>query len=643
MRLRVATGTTGRALPRAESLATLYQGADLVVEATPDVRMVRCAEERLAFVAGDVVGMRDRAGAIREAHACSPEVRDLLCEAPLERCRDALEGRFMVGTVAADGTGVVAADRFGKRDLYYQRGEGWAVLATDLDLLPVSAGTQGYDQAALAHALCVYGYRAPKRHTIYREARRVGVGEIAVLGGGRLELRETPWQPLGTAAYGERELHEYADVLLEAVRVRASRYGNVVYLSSGWDSTAILACLVKLFGARKVRAVIGRMQYSERSGIANQFELDRARAIADYYGVRLEVAEFDYRKQGPEFFETLRPLFRSHGYASMAMMNHAVLADHVARTTAGDEALFAGEISDGVHNLGFSQYVTIFHPVLAFREYSDKMASYLFGPTFFRLFLEGRFADDPIYGLLRGRAGMAAFEEPAADEAGRRRQFLAGFFLRGGRLPLWSLRNSRFLTAAGRDAYTAEMESAYLAGAAAEVSPETLYAWYMRLYNSFHWQGATVATIFATAEAKGLQLDLPFWDSRLQELLSAAPESWGRGLDLNPTKYPLKWTLQHRVNYPMHLQAGPHSYIYDVDPSFSHAAELAYASAFTPYFRDALRRRGYRDLLSLEVFDFPYLEGVVERYLTGTEVRGAELNDLFALCVLSSVGWYGRV
>jgi hypothetical protein len=641
MKLRIATGTRLPALPPADGMVALSRHAGLVVEATDDVRAIRVAEGRVAFVAGDVVGIRGRAGDMRPTYAASLEVRELVSATPIADACETLEGRFVVGVVDGD-TALVAADRFGQTDLYYQSGEGWAILASDLSLLPVSGGGAAYDPLALAHALTVYGYRPPKRHTAYRGVRRVGVGEVAQLGAGRITVTETAWQPLAVGTYGERELHEYADLLLDAVRVRGSRYGNVVYLSSGWDSTSILACLVELFGPRKVRAVIGRMQYAERSGVINQFEIDRARAMAEYYGVRLDVAEFDYRKQGPELLEGLAPLFRSHGFASMTAVNHGVLADHVARTTGGDEAVFAGEISDGVHNLGFSQYVTIFHPVLAFREYSDKMASYLFGPTFFGLLLAGQYANDPIYALLRGRAGDGVFEEPARDAAARKRQMFASFFLRGGRLPLWSLRNTRVLTDAGRDAYSREMEAAYLARAAAEVTPETLYAWYLRLYNSFHWQGSTVATIYATAEARGLRMNLPFWDSRLQEFLSAMPESWGRGLDLNPTKYPLKWALAHRIDYPMHLQTGPHSYLYDVDPSFSHTAELLYGSAFAPYFRGVLGRRAYRDVLAPDVFEHAYLDGVVGRYLDGNETRGVEMNDLLTLSLLSSVGWYGR-
>ena len=641
MKLRITTGTKTRALPPATGMVTLHRENGLVVEATPDVRAVQHGDARLAFVGGDVVGVHGRAGDLHAADIAAREVRDLVTEAAIERARDTLEGRFVIGVIA-DGTVRLCADRFGQIDLYYQEGDGHAVLATDLALLPVRDGGAVHHQEALAHALSVYGTRPPKRHTYYRNVRRVGVGEVVTLAGGRLTVTESPWQAPTVAAYGERDLHQYADVLLDAIRVRGSRHGNVVYLSSGWDSTSILACLVKVFGARKVRAVIGRMQYAERSGVINQFEVDRARAMADYYGVPLDIVEFDYRKQGPELLEGLAPLLRSHGFAGVSTVNLQVLADHVARTTGGDEAVFAGEISDGVHNLGFSQYVTIFHPTLAFREYSDKMASYLFGPTFFDLFLSDRFEEDPIYRLFRARAGAAHFDPPAKDPVARRRQFLASFFLRGGRMPFWSLRNAAVLTDAGREAYAAEMESAYLARAAAELTPETLYAWYLRLYNSFHWQGSTVSTIYATADAHGLRMELPFWDSRLQEFLSRMPESFGRGLDLNPTKYPLKWTLQHRVDYPMHLQTGPHSYLYDVDPSFSHSAELVYGSAFAAFFRTVLARRAYRDVLAPELFDVGYIDGMVDRYLGGTEVRGAELTDLLTLATMSAVGWYPR-
>ena len=138
----------------------------------------------------------------------------------------------------------------------------------------------------------------------------------------------------------------------------------------------------------------------------------------------------------------------------------------------------------------------------------------------------------------------------------------------------------------------------------------------------------------------GNQNHLPFRDSRLIEFLAAMPESWGRGLEMRPTKYPLKWMLENSIDYPIHLQVGPHSYLYDVNPNFDHAAEWNYRSAFTPQYKKIMEHRGYRKLLSPEVFDVEYFDGAVTNYLDGKEVL-SERGDLEHLIYLSVMGWYG--
>lgn len=625
---------------RDAALPTLYRSDALLIQGDAAARRVTPDGAPAAWCAGRVVGRRTGSGAVSRVDDLTSACGADLAGASFESLIDLLEGRFLLARVGTDGSCEITCDRYGQAECYYQRVGDGVVLASALDLLPVSDGPVRFDQTALAHAFSVYGYRPPKRHTFYEGVRRLGVREIATCAGGACAVREAPVRLLRTAEYGRRELREYAETLLDAVDIRASHDGNVVYLSSGWDSTSILACLVKLRGARHVRAVIGRMHYATRSGIINQFEIDRARAVADYYGVRLDIVELDYHQRGQALIEQLQPLGRAQMLGSMTYFNHSLLAQGVA-DTGGADAVFAGEISDGAHNLGFSQFVTIFHPVLDFREYSDKMLSYTFGPTFLRQVQAGTFRDDPVYDLLRRRMGSAQFDEPAADAAGVARQFLSSFFLRSARFPLVSLRNSRVLTEAGRERYARELESAYLAAPAAAMTPETMYAWYLHLYNSFHWQGGTVATLALTADAHQLPMQIPFWDSRLQEFLSAMPESWGRGLDLKPTKYPLKWALEHVIDYPTHLQVGPHSYLYDVDPSFSHAAEFIYGSGLGPHFKRLVAQRQYRDVLSPEVFNLDHFDGIVERWLDGAEVRGAELNDLTSIVLCSASGWYG--
>jgi hypothetical protein len=66
-----------------------------------------------------------------------------------------------------------------------------------------------------------------------------------------------------------------------------------------------------------------------------------------------------------------------------------------------------------------------------------------------------------------------------------------------------------------------------------------------------------------------------------------------------------------------------------------------YASAFTPYFKDLLRQGSYRNILSDEMFNLNYIDKISQRFLNGQEAHGAELRDLFSLCMLLMAGWYG--
>ena len=630
---------SGRAIGAAAPGAGLHIAVnqpDLRMEIGSDVKTARCPDGSSVFFAGIGVGFRSDDGRLQPIDAAIAQCASVGIDSVAAR----LEGRWLLVHVAGSRV-VVRADAFNQRDLYFEERAGTIVAATSLDLLPVAGGGARPDPMAFAHALAVYGFRPPKRHTFYEGVRRLGVGETAIIDQGRLTLEERPFAPAPVERYADAKLDEYADIMLEAVRARASDAGNVVYLSSGWDSTAILACLVHLFGPSKVRAVTGRMVYAERSGVINQFEIDRAQRMADYFGVKLHVVDFDYRHNAPDQIREAQPTFRPHQMAGITALNHWILAKASVDTGHDGEVLFAGEMSDGAHNLGFSQYATYFHPVVEFREYFDKMAGYLHGPTFLRLLQDGRFADDPVYRLIRERAGATAFDAPAPDAAGRTQQVIASCLLRGVRVPLASMGNCRLLNAKGLERFASEIEGPYLGAAAAAATPETLYAWYLHLYNSLHWQGSTVATIPTSAEHFGRAAAMPFHDARLQAFLGGMPESWGRSLDLRPTKYPLKWMLANRIKYPMDYQTGPHSYLYDVDPTFNHSAEALYGSSMKTYFHEQLRTRPYEAWLSPDVFDLTYVNAMVNRYLEGTEVRGGEMNDLWSLCVLTMTGWYG--
>ncbi|MBL69333.1 MAG: hypothetical protein CMO74_12950 [Verrucomicrobiales bacterium] len=622
---------------RDESIDSLYTSREILLEGNASCCW-KLDSGDVYYLFGEVFGIRD--SNTNELSRRSINISQEYLQDP--RKVSDLEGRFVVVKITEDDKCSIWTDQFGRIDVYWQEHEGQTIASTEMKCLPVANSAPEANMVGIAHALVVYGSRPAKMDTLYKDVMRLGVGEVLNISRDNITIDEENFQPLQIEEYTESDLHKYSDIFIETIRARGSHEGNVVYLSSGWDSTSILAVLVHCFGNKKVRAVIGRMRYSERAGVINQFEIDRAQAIADYYNVPLEICELDYRNGAPEILDEVRTLFRSQQFANLTGFNHWKLAKHVARTASCDEVVFAGEISDGAHNLGFSQYVSIFHPSsIDFREYSDKMASHLFGPTFLKDILEDKHEANPVWQIYRNRNVSVRFDMPLQGKKGRIEQFLASFFLSQGRLPFYSIENSRMLSAQGQRDYSESMKGKYLKDAANSVSPDNLYSWYLHLYHSFHWQGATVATLEHTLEAHKLTCALPFIDSKILEYLAKMPESWGRGLDFKPTKYPLKWMLKNRIKYPIELQTGPHSYIYDIDPSFSHIGEIMHNSSFTKVFKNIIKEKSYINNFSEEWFCHEYIAGIENKYLSGDEMRGDELNDLASLSMLSTIGMYG--
>jgi hypothetical protein len=636
--LRIVSGERTVGEEKDCGLKSVIKTSNLIVECCDTLQSWQGANQDRFFLLGDIVGFRQADGSISNSSQLTLQLKCL--EDPLRVSE--VEGRFIVVKVTTSGECKVWSDQFGRVDIYWQTAASCTVLATRLDLLPVGRDGGLLDVVGTAHALTVYGSRPAKQHTIYSNVRRLGVNQQVSLKAGKVDISNINFMPAVTGQYKERDLHRYSELFLEAVRARASVNGNVVSLSSGWDSTSILAALVHLFGSSKVRAVIGRMRYSDRSGIVNQFEIDRAKAVADYFGVNLEIIDQDYCNFTPEQFYQVQGYLRSNQLSTVTALSQWRISQAVAARNSG-EVFFTGEASDGAHNLGFSQFVTIFHSESqAFREYADKMASYLFGPTFFSQLEKGTHEKDPVWQLFQARNSKLKFDPPGSGKQAITSQFLASFFLRGGRMPLYSLDNAAILTPHGREVFEHESIKTYFDVAIPQVNSQNLYSWLLQLYHSFHWQSATVLSRDYAADAHGVRVAHPFMDAGILEFLSAMPESWGRGLDFNPTKYPLKWTLRNKIDYPYHLQVGPHSYLYDVRPGFSLLGELLHASSLKTVFNEALKQGVFIDRLDSHVFDRAYIDGLAKRYLKGEELLGQEQTDLGSLAMHSAVGVYGK-
>ena len=65
---------------------------------------------------------------------------------------------------------------------------------------------------------------------------------------------------------------------MSSIENKINKNGNILSLSSGWDSASILAALIKS-KKKKIKCFIGRMKFSKKSNIINSFEIARTKKL----------------------------------------------------------------------------------------------------------------------------------------------------------------------------------------------------------------------------------------------------------------------------------------------------------------------------------------------------------------------------
>jgi hypothetical protein len=572
------------------------------------------------------------------------EIRKIFLNLPLEDAIECLDGRYVGVLINFKSKAVVFNDKHGQIDLYYAKGDKGTSISTNIDQLICDVEVIEYDQVAIASILGVYGNYSPKKHTIYKNIRRAGVGDSFHCLDGDVEIVKKIFTPKKTENYGHEKHNEYYELLTRSIESRATKKGtNWIYMSSGWDSSAVLAILCNIQGIGNIRAVIGRAKYSNRSGVCNDFEVERAKKITGFFNIPLDVVDLDYTSNDYlDFWDEIRNDFKSNHLYALFSYNFFRLAKYIKDNGNPDDAVFNGELSDGAHNLGFSQFATILdHKDLGFREYSDKMASYLFGPSFFKKIIDGESFNDFIFKLLADKKNIKTFNDAEdLNDEDWKYKYIASFFLSPDRFPFSEIFSNKILSSEAKELCKNEINKTYFKDFNDCVKPETLYSWLLHLYHSFHWQGGTVRGMMMSSEYYGMQTSAPFSDNSILDFLSKMPESWGRGLDLNNTKYPLKWVLSNKVKYPMQLQTGPHSYLYDVDPDWSADSDIIYDSAGAEYFKLLLKNHPYEEILDPKYFNMKYINQLVDNYCNGIIESGQKRTDLKNIISLCNVGWY---
>ena len=562
----------------------------------------------------------------------------------ISEVQQSLEGHFVAFFMNPKGEAALLSDSFAREDIFYiQKGDSF-IASTGLSEIEGHREDKSYDQVALANFFNVYGYYAPKTHTFYNGIKRLGVGQYLLSQSGSTKIMSTPFEPALTKEFTASDHERYFEYFSSAIETRSTDKGiNWIYMSSGWDSSSILATLCHIHGPSKIKCVIGRLKYSEEFGVNNNFEIERAQKLTDYFKVPLEIIDMDFCSAAYlEYNNKLLPELKSKALYAFTAYTFYRMAEFIKINGTVNDAVFSGEISDGAHNMGFSQFATLLHhPDLGFREYSDKMASYLFGPSFLKLIEENKFDSDIIYELLRTQKGLPKPQSIASLNNKKWKElYAASLFVSPYRFPFAPLLVDGVMTKLGQEKFLNDITEEYFSEFAENVNAENLYSWWLHLYNSWHWQGSTVGVTLKSPGAYNVNVACPFWDKRLMNFLSEMPEDWGRGLSITKTKFPLKWVLENKIDYPNHLQTGPHSYIYDVNSSWSAEADFIYGSAGVEGYKKLLKSRPYHKYLNPEFFNIAKLDSIVDDYIAGKKVSGHDRSNLVRLVCLCNVGLY---
>ena len=551
-----------------------------------------------------------------------------------------IEGKFLIIKTINNKATSIISDKYCKIDLFYQLYRNQLYISNLIENFNLNDGNKTFNNFSLANILMNYGSYVPKSNTIYDQIKRLNINEYVSITKKNVKIKKLKLDLFKTSNEFNKDKNLYhkkfKTLFLNAIKKRCSNRMNWVYISSGYDSTSILASLNHLVGNKKITAVIAEIKYSNKYGVCNKFEIERTQKICDYFKIPLKKIKLDYsKKKILSQMEEVKIKFKSRHVFSITTNNFYQMAKYIKKKGKNGDRVFNGDVSDGLQNFGFSQFATILdHPSLSFREYADKMFSYIYSPSFFQKISPKKQFEDKIFNFIKKEKNIQIskdiFKKTKKEYFFK---FLSPLFLSPSRFPFTNIYNEKLITKKFKEKYCKYMYENYFKDIIMQLKKENLYSSIIHLYNVFHWNSGTVQCCLRSSEVLGIKSSTPFWDSNLIKFFSEMPENWGRGLDIRNTKYALKNFLNNDIDYPTSLQKGPHSYIYDVDPSWSADLDILYHSYLRNLFVKKLKNTNLKKFFKSNIFNIKYIEHLKKKYFQKKYVFGTDLLTLKNLII----------
>ncbi|MDO8639742.1 MAG: hypothetical protein Q7R53_02340 [bacterium] len=491
------------------------------------------------------------------------QLSSLLAKYGLEGFINNVEGEYWGLVINGKANSVrLFSDKLKQLELYYFDNEKIFLASDDpKEIIDEIGRPPAYNKQGLISNVLLH---LPKGHTLFQGIYRLKYNETIKIAADKILLEKFKDTNVNIADYSQADLEKYEEMVTKAVLSRASKKMNLVLNSGGWDSTLILALLVKHLGKNKVRSVTMKITFAD-GRCFNVYEIAKVKKIAKMLGIKNEVVEMDYKKENLySAFESIKDPSFYRGLLFLAPANWGKTIDHIKNRYGKDIVVFHGEGCDSLQNFGLSQFETLFHENEDFRSYADKMANYLFSPSFFSKIKDNSFANDNVYRIFKGLYPDKKFVEVQnLTQKEKIYYYLLSFIMSDIRVPFRKVESKGYIKDVALRNFENWLKEEYFEEAVDNISEKNLYYYYLNLYTSFHLQSPQIH-IYRTGIRN---MRFPYIDLNTFNFLARMPESFGRGLEFRPTKYAEK-TFAKRIfskELVALLEAGPHSYLYEIE------------------------------------------------------------------------------
>ena len=507
----------------------------------------------------------------------------------------------------------ISVDQFSRADIYYSQEKNNFFISTNFNLIAKLIKSKSINQLAIGHALNVIGIRPAKKQTFFNEISRIGVNENLIIKKNRIFLVKKKFNPKSSEKFNDDKIKEYHNINQLYLKQLSKTSKKNIYMSSGFDSSYLAANQKSIFGNKNIMGHTVVQKISRRSKIYNIFELERIKKLKKHFNFKVKLVELDLVKNFEKYSEKISSVCSDRMMTNtIAAFMHHKLAQSCKKYSFSDEA-YAGEVSDGAHNLGFSQFFSLInHESNGFREYSDKKLSYLYSPSFFKKIQKGNYSKDYIFKEIASQKYRKINSIKTKSLNSIFYQVCNYLFNTNSRMLFNEERNDIFKNNLYKE-IEENLKKDYFSNVNIK-RPDQLYASYIYLYNSFHWQASTICTMYNFADVNNIKMYLPYWNPKLHDYLSRMPEEWGRGLEMKNVKYPLKESFRRYLNYPKILEEGFHSYLYDVKKYSDPFLEIISNTSTRNYIKKIFKKYHPCDYLNSKLYNENFIYKLLRNY-----------------------------